>query len=106
MSLRRVELSHCLSAEIEDAPGLRCVVLSGEFDISGASPVRDLIAGLAGFAVVVDLSRLEFMSAAGIGVLLEARELVAGAGNHLVLAGATPPVRRLFSLLGLANLLE
>jgi anti-anti-sigma factor len=84
--------------------GYVLVELHGELDVATAATARTLLAdatGRAGVGVIVDLSHVAFLDAAGLGVLVGAlrrsRHLPAG----LSLAAVPPSIRRLLHLTGL-----
>jgi anti-anti-sigma factor len=102
-----------MTSTLVQAPGCALVVgkfgnaegvwLSGELDVTGAALLRDALAGLAGSRVVVDLSALRFVDAAGMSVLaLAARRHP----ERLTVRGAHGLVRRAIDAGGLAHLLE
>ncbi|WP_435745055.1 STAS domain-containing protein [Nocardioides sp. SYSU DS0663] len=76
-------------------------VIEGELDLAGTDLVPSrfealLAAGVE--SVVIDLSGVTFLDAAGLSVLLACREQAAAAGAHSVLTGAGRPVTRVMDL--------
>lgn len=102
----RTTLCECLRAECESALGTDCVALVGELDIAGTGALRDLVSSCVSPTIVLDLSRLSFVGAAGVSALVALKGDLEENGQELVLAGAQPPMRRLFSLLLLDEALE
>jgi anti-sigma B factor antagonist len=84
-------------------PGHVLVTVSGEIDIATAGQLRDRLAGPVGGGqqVIVDLSRVSFIDAAGAGVLAGAAARAAARGGSLQLAAAGRQVRRVLVLTGL-----
>lgn len=82
------------------------LVLEGELDLSGADRLAAAAAGVAEETVVMDLSGLEFLDAAGLGALLAAKRVVEGRGGRYQLRGAHGLVRRVFDAVALSHLLE
>lgn len=84
-------------------PGHVLVTVSGEIDIATVAQLRDRLAGPAsgGRRVIVDLSRVSFIDAAGVGVLAGAAALATARGGSLRLAAASRQVRRVLTLTGL-----
>lgn len=80
------------------------VSLVGELDLASAPHVRWTLAQVGGHALVVDLSRLAFIDAAGLSALLLVRRRLEQMGRRLVLQGARGPVRRVFEVSGLGHL--
>jgi len=91
----------------EGVGGADVVWVVGALDCATAGLLGDgmsLASVMPGDRLVVDVSRLTFMDAAGIGVLAGAHEgLVAGGGGGLVIRGASGIVRRVFELIGLTR---
>jgi anti-anti-sigma factor len=58
-------------------------------DIFNTSPVKRCL---------LDLSELEFIDSAGLGMLLIARDKVQGKNGHLVIRGASGQVRKMLDL--------
>lgn len=83
--------------------GVVVVALAGRFD-SSSSPAVDahlqaLVAG-ANPRVVVDLSGVEYISSAGLRVMLSLAKRTKEARGRLVLAGLGDAVRQVFELAG------
>lgn len=57
---------------------------------------------VGGEVVVVDLAAVTFLDATGLGVLVGAKKRARAAGGRIVVAGARPPIFRVFDLTGLA----
>lgn len=94
-------------AVVVDACGdRRTVHLAGELDLETAAEVRWMLRRVAGSAVVVDLSRLTFIDAAGVSALLLVRRQLEAAGRRFSIRRARGPVRRVFDLSGLDHLIE
>jgi anti-anti-sigma factor len=85
------------------------VWLRGEHDISTVDALSETLAGamaLDDCDLVVDLSEVEFMGAATIGVLVRARELLESRSRSLVLRSPSRCARRIVHLCGQGDLLE
>jgi anti-sigma B factor antagonist len=81
-----------------------CVQLCSELDVVTASDLERLLNQLrrGGYRqVTLDLSRLEFLSAAGLSVLLRADHALHAAGGRLVLTRPTGMARRILAITGL-----
>jgi anti-sigma B factor antagonist len=93
-----------LTVRVAPAPGHVVVSVTGEIDTGMQQAFRDALMGeveeLARGRLVVDLSGVGFMAAAGVHVLLMVSELLAADGGSLVVAGAQPVVARVLSLTG------
>lgn len=79
------------------------VTVSGEIDVATAEQLRVRLAGPAGDGrrVIVDLSGVSFIDAAGARVLAGAAARAAARGGSLQLAAAGRLVRRVLALTGL-----
>lgn len=90
---------------LEERLGHRVAVLRGELDSAAAQGLADELAGIECSALVVDLSGLTFISAAGVGELLQLKRVLEFDGTPLVLLGATGMVRRVFGILRMEDML-
>ena len=85
------------------------VWLGGDHDIATKDVLEAVLAEAVALdepAVVIDMSGVHFISAATIGVIVGARNVLARRGRSLVLRGPPPFVRRVFDACGLSGLLE
>ena len=78
------------------------VSLEGELDVATAGAFRTALTGAVSSAatVTVDMSRLCFMDASGLGVLVAAHQRCAGSGRHLALRRPTGAVKRVLDVAG------
>jgi anti-anti-sigma factor len=92
---------------IEQGEGFQCARLNGELDLASGPQLEELLMGLVGPSVVVDLSGLRFIDSSGFGALLRAQRLVERAGRGLVFRGPlSPEVARTFEMLGMAEITD
>ncbi len=86
------------------------VALSGEVDVSVTDSLReDVDRALVNFGtgnILFDLSGVEFMDSAGLGVILGRYKKLRGQGGNVYLAGAKPQVKKVLELSGLLRLME
>ncbi|MFJ9845317.1 STAS domain-containing protein [Kitasatospora sp. NPDC101155] len=77
----------------------------GEIDLATAPHLRRKLARalVEHREVVLDLSEVTFMDCAGLGTLVQARNLADRTGARLVLHGIAHPVARLLRLTGLTG---
>jgi len=88
--------------------GPTIIWLRGEHDIATDGALRRTLEraiALNDAAIVVDLSKVELMSASTIGVILAARDVLRQQSRSLTMRAPSPHVRRVISLCGLQNLL-
>lgn len=96
--------------EVESAPlaGAPGVCVRGEVDIETASRLTDALDAAireSRGAFVVDLCDVEFLDSSGVSVLVRARALLGRDERTLVLVCPPGPVRRVFEVVGIADLL-
>ena len=99
---------HRLSVHIDSRNGVAHVSLDGEIDMSTAPVLESHLAPVEADGVgtiKLDLRHLAFTDSTGIHAFLAARNRVTVSGRQLILAGATPAVRRVFELTGAQDLL-
>ena len=97
-----------LTFSVSREPGYAVVAVAGKVDASTEQPFRDALTSVLAHGVpriVVDLSRVAFMSSAGIGVLMGVRRVLADAGGSLVLASPHGEVAQVLSITGVAGVI-
>jgi anti-anti-sigma factor len=75
------------------------VQISGEFTFNDHAAFKSLVERLfevKGSSIVIDLSKLEFIDSAGLGMLLLARDEAKKASRGLILRGPNGQVKRMF----------
>ncbi len=78
-----------------------CVQVSGDLtftDHAAFKAMTDRLFGSAGGAVTMDLTKLDFIDSAGLGMLLLAKDTADKAGCKLVLRSPVGQVKRMFGL--------
>ena len=94
--------------DVEVDPVASRFVLRGELDMDGTLPVTDAITLLlrrAPAEVIIDVAEMDFVDAAGIGLIIGARNTLAAHEATLRISNPTARTRRLFALCGLSALL-
>ena len=97
-----------LSMRLSHDRGCAVVWLCGELDAAQVAEARRFFLGLAEQGcgrVVVDVTDLVFVDAAGLGVLVGAARSMAGAAGSLCLVDASPMLRRMLRIVGLTAVL-
>jgi anti-anti-sigma factor len=84
--------------------GQGTVHLSGRFDASQTDHASTVLAGLSG-NVTADCSALEYISSAGLSVLIVTHKRLLGSGHGLRLVHLQPRVRNVFAYAGLDKFL-
>lgn len=98
------------SVRVSEVAGAGVVRVAGELDCLTVAQVGDGLSRaslMPGTHVIVDFSRLTFMDAAGLRVLVAAHRLLVAEGREgLVIRGASGIVRKVCELCGLSALLR
>lgn len=85
------------------------VALRGEVDYTSAREFREevsaLLAGGALQVLVVDLKEVSFLDSTGVGTLVVASRICADFGVTMLLRDVNPFIARLFSVLGVSDVL-
>jgi anti-sigma B factor antagonist len=92
-----------LTVEVRQEPGHMLATVAGEVDIATVPQLQERLAApaAAGRPLIVDLDRVTFIDAAGLGVLARAASRAAAHGASLHVVCARHQVRRLFTITGL-----
>jgi anti-anti-sigma factor len=81
------------------------VVIAGRLDAAQAPTAQSFLDEVQG-AVTVDMSRLEYISSAGLGVLLKTQKRLMASSGKLRLSGVQPHLRDVFTYSGLDQIFE
>jgi anti-sigma B factor antagonist len=94
-----------LTVQVTREPGYTLVTVAGELDIATAAELRDCLVPLLADhpTLVIDLDRVSFCDATGLGVLVGAANRARANRARLHLVCSRPNIRRLFDLTGLAR---
>jgi anti-sigma B factor antagonist len=86
------------------------VEVSGELDILSAPQLHEGLAALideqGNHSIVIELSGLEFMDAAGLRVVVHAQHRIRSHGGEIRVARPRPNVQRVFEITGLNGFLR
>ena len=83
------------------ADGVLTVAPVGRVDSTTSSELEAALTGVSPErGIVIDLSGVEYMSSAGLRVMLALARRMRGSAGRLVLCGLTEPVRQVFELAG------
>ncbi|HEY2954126.1 MAG TPA: STAS domain-containing protein [Candidatus Eisenbacteria bacterium] len=77
----------------------------GRLDASAAEQAHATLRALAG-PMTADFSELEYISSAGLGLMIETHKRLASQGHGLRIINTTPRVRNIFAYAGLDKLLR
>ncbi len=81
------------------------VLLRGRFDASQTEKAREIFNQISDSAVV-DFSQLDYISSAGLGVLLGAQKRLAVSGQRLKLTHLNHHIREIFRIAGFDHIFE
>jgi anti-sigma B factor antagonist len=110
--IKTFELGGFVAMRCEDKDGIQIVSVSGEVDLSSAHRLREVIwrakvqADANSPRVIVDLSEVEFMDTAVLGVLLEECNAIRQSDGRLCLVVRQGPITRLLEVTGLSELFD
>ena len=83
----------------------RGVVMSGRLDATQAAAAQAFLERVEG-CVVIDCAALEYLSSAGLGVLLKTQKRLLAAGGKLRLVGVNRHLQDIFSYSGFDQILD
>jgi anti-sigma B factor antagonist len=81
------------------------VAVAGRLDAAAAPQAQAFLDGVEG-VVTLDLAALEYISSAGLGVLLKTQKRLMGGGGRLKLARLRPALKDIFVYAGFDQLFE
>jgi len=81
------------------------VVVAGRFDAAQCPAAQSFLDGVSG-TVSLDCTRLEYISSAGLGVLLKTQKRLMAAGGKLRLLGLSRHLRDIFTYSGFDQIFE
>jgi anti-sigma B factor antagonist len=85
------------------------ISIEGSVDLANVPELQEAIQHLFDqriYRIILDVERVSFISSAGFGIFLHARETVLRHGGDLVFAGTNARVREIFDLLGITSFLR
>jgi anti-anti-sigma factor len=82
------------------------VVLSGRLDAAQAAAAQGFLDRVEGPVVVLDCARLDYISSAGLGVLLRTQKRLLAKGGKLRLVGVNRHLQDIFAYSGFDRILE
>ncbi len=88
-----------------EAGGDGVVIIKGRLDAAQAATAQGFLDRVSG-TVTLDVAGLEYISSAGLGVLLKTQKRLLGSAGKLRLAGVSPHLRDIFVYSGFDQLFE
>lgn len=98
-----------LEYAVTEAQGARIYSIKGRVDSTTAGNMEQALKdvfNVAGSRVVVDFSALDYISSAGLRVVLMLAKRAKQAQGRLVLCGLSPQVREVFEISGFLKILD
>jgi anti-anti-sigma factor len=95
-----------METRIPPRAGWTLVSLAGRLDMTSAGPLEQELEGLIAAGarrLAIDMSRLDYLSSAGLRTLLIAARRLQEAGGTLALIGLRGMVKEVLEIAGLAN---
>lgn len=105
--MKKFEITN--SSEKSNGLDIQVVILHGYLDSSTFPQLQDHLEGLIGsgrFRVIVDCNELNYISSAGIGVLMGMLQEVRAQSGDLKLVNMSPKIHNLFDMLGFSRLIR
>jgi len=81
------------------------VALIGRFDAAQTNVARDFLSAM-GDSLVVDFAELDYISSAGLGVLLGIQKRLVDSGKSLKLINMSKHIREIFRITGFDRIFE
>ncbi|MGC9326725.1 MAG: STAS domain-containing protein [Candidatus Hinthialibacter sp.] len=103
------KFEYSISEESADGMVVQVVTVEGYLDSSTFDKLQDALQSLIDekqFYIVVEFGQLNYISSAGLGVLMGMLKEVRQNGGDLKLANMSPKVRNLFDMLGFSRLIR
>ena len=82
------------------------VVMAGRLDATQAATAQAFLDAIAGGVVTIDCAGLEYLSSAGLGVLLKTQKRLLATGGKLRLTGVNRHLQDIFSYSGFDQIFE
>lgn len=83
------------------------VELTGKLDVGGAPSFDKFIKGLLDkgeYKIICDMSRLEYISSAGIGVFVSSLQIARKNNGDVILSSMLPDIFQVFEILGFSKI--
>jgi anti-anti-sigma factor len=98
-----------MEIQVTDHKSVSVVAVTGRVDGSTAGEFEAVLTGLTDasvYNIILDMSEVDFVSSAGLRVLVNTRKIVNATGGRLVLAGPSEQVVETLDIAGLDVLFE
>ena len=82
------------------------VAVNGRLDTNTAMELETALNGVLASELVLDCSALEYVSSAGLRVILAAHKRLAADGKRLLISGVRAEVRSVFDMTGFSRILN
>ena len=98
-----------MEVHITESEGTMTARLSGRLDTPAAAEVTHEIQPLldhAGGTIVLDCSKMTYISSSGLRIFLTIRKAAAASGGHVIIEGLSNEIRQVFMMTGFLQLFE
>jgi anti-sigma B factor antagonist len=97
-----------LEISVDAVQQVSVVRLAGEIDATSAAQVQQAVLGLAGpgCKILLDVTRLAYMSSAGLRAMLSISRQITGKKGHLILVGLSEALKDTMSLTGFLDFFD
>lgn len=98
-----------MQIDVSEDQGVHVVTLNGKLDTATSpeteSRLRDVVGGGAS-KIVIDFQNVDFVSSAGLRVLLATAKMLRGSGGEMRVCGLNEVVQEVFDISGFSSLLS
>ena len=81
------------------------VILAGRFDASQVEKAENFFSNVEK-SIIIDFGKLEYISSAGLGILLAVNKKLSDLGNHVKLVNMNEHIRDIFRYAGFDKIFE
>jgi len=92
-----------------ESPGSTVITPDGDLLIAGVRDVQAAISSVISSGkreLIIDFRKVEYLSSLGIGAILQGLRQARESGGEIKLVNVSPPLRRIFALAGIENVLD
>ena len=98
-----------MEIHVKDAGDIKVMEFSGNFDTNTSPDAEETISGLidgGAIKLLANFDQLNFISSAGLRVLLATAKKLRGSGGDLKICGLNPTVQEVFDISGFGSILS
>lgn len=95
-----------MEININNSDSRTIVAITGRLDTNTATELEGALSDITAAEVVLDCTALEYVSSAGLRIILAAHKRYSAAQQRLVLSGVRVEVRSVFDMTGFSRILN